>query len=237
MRATYEKREVRAEEIDDGLGIISIEGPLENKGDFWFDSYECILQRYKDLIYDDQVRAVVLKVDSPGGDAAGLNETANAMIRCKNETRKPVYAFADEGAYSAAYALCCPADFISLPEPGGVGSIGVIAALVSFVRAYDKEGMDLELIFSGDFKPDGNPDAPITDQARAHVQKRVDQLAGLYHRLVAESRGMSIKAVRDLQADTFYGHDAVVAGIADDVMGWDEFKTLVRAQMDLRASA
>lgn len=238
IRATYEKREVRPNDVDDGLGIMCIDGPLEHKGGWWFDDYECILQRFKDLMYDDQARAVLLKIDSPGGDAAGLNETVNAMIRCKRETGKPVYAYADEGAYSAAYALACSADFIALPAAGGVGSIGVIAALVSFVRQTEAAGIDLELIYNGSMKADGNPDAPITDQSRRHLQRRVDQLAGLYHELVASSRGLTVKQVRRLNADTFYGYDAVDAGIADDVMSLEMMLTVIRARLDgLRATA
>jgi len=232
MRATYEKREVRPSSVDDGIGIVCIDGPLDHKGGSWFDDYECIVQRYKDLMFDDQVRAVLLKIDSPGGDAAGLNETANAMIRCKLEAKKPVYAYADEGAYSAAYALACAADFIVLPEPGGLGSIGVIAALVSFVRQTEEAGIDLELVYNGDYKTDGNPDAPITDQSRKHLQRRVDQLAGIYHELVAGSRGMSVAKVRALQADTFYGYDALDAGLADDVMSLEMLLTVIRARLD-----
>jgi ClpP class serine protease len=222
MRAGYEQREIDPGCIADGVGVVVIEGELASKHGLWLDDYECILQRFRDTIYSDDVHCVLLKIDSPGGDASGLNETVDAAIECKEETGKPVYAYADEGAYSAAYALACIADEIYLPEPGGVGSIGVISGLMSRRRMLQEAGIDIELVMSGERKGDGNPDAPITEEAIAHVQRRVDQLAGIYWELVARTRGMSVKKVAALQADTFYGAEAVAAGLADDVMSLDE---------------
>lgn len=235
MRAVYEPREPNENCIVDGIGILCIDGPLESKAGWFFDDYECILQRYKDLIYSDDVRIVLLKIDSPGGDAAGLNEMVRAMIECRDDTGKLVVAFADEGAYSAAYAIACAADEIYLPEPGGLGSIGVISALVSTVRMNEKFGVDIELITSGDRKADGNPDAPITDEARAHVQRRVDQLAKIYWRLVSDARGMKVREVRNLEADTFYGYDAVEVGLADDVMSLDDVLRYLHESLRLTA--
>ncbi len=233
MRAMYEKREPDPSCIADGVGVLCIDGPLCNKPEPWgfFDDYESIVTRYKDLIYSDEVRVLVLKIDSPGGDAAGLNETVRAMIRCKDETGKRVCVYADEGAYSAAYALACVGDEIYLPEPGGLGSIGVISALVSAVKYNERMGLDVELITSGERKADGNPDAPITDEARAHVQRRVDQLARIYWELVADRREMSVKAVRELEADPFYGEEAVAAGLADDIMSLDDVLRLARESL------
>jgi ClpP class serine protease len=70
------------------------------------------------------------------------------------------------------------------------------------------------------------------------LQRRVDQLAGIYHELVASARGMTVAKVRGLQADTFYGYDALDAGLADDVMSLEELLTVIRARLDgLRATA
>lgn len=235
MSATYEPREPDPICVADGIGILCIDGPLEAKPSGWgfFDDYECILDRFRNLIYSDSVACVLLKIDSPGGDASGLDETVRAMMRCKAETKKPVYAYADEGAYSAAYALACAADEIYLPEPGGLGSVGVISAIVSVVKMNEKLGVDVELITSGSRKADGNPDAPITNEAKAHVQRRVDQLAAIYYDLVSETRDMSVKAVKAMQADTYYGAEAVEIGLADDVMSLDDVLRLAHERIGL----
>ncbi|MGA7122463.1 MAG: S49 family peptidase [Polyangiaceae bacterium] len=222
MRATYTQKKINPNCVAAGVGLVYVDGPLSAKPDFWFDDYECILDRYRDAIYSDETHCVLLKIDSPGGDAAGLNELVRAMKRCKEETGKPVYVFADEGAYSAAYAIACAADEIYLPEPGGLGSVGVISVIESQVRLLDKIGIDLEVVTSGKFKADGNPETPITDQAVEHVRRRVMGLARLYWRLVADSRPMSFAAVRAMQADTYYGSEAVGVGLADGIMSLDE---------------
>ena len=222
MRAVYEQHEADENVVAGGVGIVCIEGPLSNKPDWWFDNYESILDRYRDAIYSDETHCVLLKIDSPGGDAAGLNETVDAMKRCKDETGKPVYVYADEGAYSAAYAIACAGDEIYLPKAGGLGSVGVISVIESQVRMLDRIGIDIEVVTSGRFKADGNPETPITEQAVEHVRRRVMGLAKLYWRLVATSRGMSMSAVRGMQADTYYGDDAVTIGLADGIMSLDE---------------
>lgn len=236
MQAVYERREIDEGCVVEGIGLVYIDGPLDAKPSGWFDNYECILQRFRDIIYADETQCVLLKIDSPGGDANGLDETVRAMIRCKEETGKPVYAYADEGAYSAAFAIACAADEIYLPEPGGLGSVGVISCLVSVSRMNEKMGVDVELVTSGERKADGNPDAPITDEARDHVQRRVDQLAGIYYQLVSEARGMSVKAVKGMQADTYYGQEAVEIGLADGVMSLDDVLRLADETNGLLAS-
>lgn len=221
MQATYPHREVEdvAEMVGD-IAVICIDGPLESKPGYWgfFDDYESILCRFRSAIYSDDVSSVLLKIDSGGGSAAGLNECVDAMRKCKRETGKMVCAYVDEGAYSAAYALACVADEIYLPRSGGVGSIGVIVQLVSWAEANAKDGVRFEVITSGARKADFNPNVPISNAAIARVQARVDGLAKIYFQLVKDTRGVNAKS---LEADTFYGKDAVRRGLADYVMSLD----------------
>lgn len=220
MAATYRQREIEdCAELVGGVAVICVDGPLEAKpeGYWWsfFDDYESILCRFKNAMADEQVGAVLLKIDSPGGAAAGLNECVDAMLRCKAKAGKPVYVYADEGAYSAAYALACVGDEIYLPRAGGLGSIGVISGLVDVTEMNAKDGIRYEVVTSGARKADFNPNVPITNAAIARVQKRVDGLAKIYFQLVKATRGVD---GQKLEADTFYGKDAVKKGLADGVM-------------------
>ncbi len=223
MQATYYPREVEdIAEVVDGVAVLCIDGPLESKpsGSWWsyFDDYESILCRFRCAIEDDEICAVLLKIDSGGGSAAGLNECVDAMLKLKAEHGKPVCAYVDEGAYSAAYALACVADEIYLPRAGGVGSIGVIVQLLDWTEANKKDGLRFEVITSGARKADFNPNVPLSGAAIARVQARVDGLAKIYFQLVKDSRGV---AAKKLEADTFYGKDAVKIGLADGVMSLD----------------
>ena len=235
MQATYRQRDVEdvAEIVDGGIAVMCIEGPLESKAGSswwcWFDDYESILERFKSAIESEDVRAVLLKIDSPGGSAAGLNECVDAMLRLKVTSGKPVVAYADEGVYSAAYALACVADEIYLPRAGGVGSIGVISSLCDITKMNEKDGVRVEVVTSGARKADFNPNVPITGAAIARVQSRVDGLAKLYWELVKETRGVSAKK---LEADTFYGPDAVKRGLADGVMSLEDVLASLSGTLD-----
>lgn len=204
------------------VAVLTIDTPLESKpGSSWwgyFDDYESILCRFRNAIEDGEVKSILLKIDSPGGAAQGLNECVDAMIALKKKSGKRVVTFADEGAYSAAYAIACVGDELYLPRAGGLGSIGVVSCLVDYSEANAKHGIRVEVITSGKRKADGNPNVPMSDGARAHVQRRVDSLAKLFFGLVAKSRHMHRADVRALEADTFYGKKAVKRGLADDVL-------------------
>ena len=221
-------------ELHGDIAVICIDTPLESKasayGWGYFDDYESLLCRFENAINSEEVRSVLLKIDSPGGAAQGLNACVDAMIKAKKKAGKPVIAFADEGAYSAAYALACVADAIYLPKAGGLGSIGVIARIVDVTEADKKDGIRVETITTGKRKADGDPHVPVSKEAIAHLQRRVDGLGELYFKLVAEARdGLD---ARSLQADTYYGKDAVKQGLADKVMSLDHLVKRMATDLD-----
>lgn len=213
--------------MDNGIAVLHVEGPLEHKAGWCWDSYESIVDRVREAAEDEDVRALVFKFDSPGGDVAGLNEAVAEIERIKEASGKPIYAYANELAASAAYALACAADEIWLPEAAGVGSIGVISVLAEMTERDKKEGYHFEVIASGERKPDGNPHIKISDGARKRCEKRIDTLAGMFFELVARSRGLSAKKVEAYEADVFFGQDAVQTRLADGVSSWPDFLSLV----------
>lgn len=235
MAASYEPREEpQIEIVEGGIAVITIEGALESKrgGAWWayFDDYESIMQRFHEALDMPEVRAILLKIDSPGGMAAGLNATVDAMRKLKKRSDKLVVAYADEKCCSAAYALACVADAIYLPPAAEIGSIGVTSTMVDATAANKKAGIRVAVLTSGKRKADGNPDVELTREAMDHVQERVDHLAGIYFRLVERARGIPAKQVAALEADTFDGKHAVSAGLADAV--W----TLERTLQEMRSA-
>lgn len=234
---SYQAHDVEdvAEVIDGGIAVLNIETPLEDKpGNWWsfFDDYESIFCRFANAIESDDVRGVLIKGDSPGGTASGLNELVDAMLRLKAKTRKPVWTYADEGMYSAAFAIACVGDKIFLPRAGGLGSVGVVSQMVSVSENNRKNGVDYRVYTSGARKADGNPNLPISSGAEAHVQRRVDQLAKIFWKLVASERHVSRSFVRSLEADTFYGKDAVRQKLADGVCSLETCVSEFRKTLD-----
>lgn len=230
--------------------VVRISGPLEYHDDGCGDSYECIVDRVTDAMAggtdgdddtDDQYpppSAVVLRIDSPGGVVAGLGETIKRLRGLSKATGIPLIAYVDETAYSAGYGLCCACDEIYLPRSGFCGSIGVISTLVDQVAADEKMGLKFVVITSGERKADGHPHVPITDAMVDEERPRVDTLAMQFFKVVNRARGLSIDTIRGFQASRFLGKEAVRAGVADGIMGWDELiETLDKTPADQKALA
>lgn len=201
--------------------IVNIRGELEHHDGFGNDSYEGIYCRVAEAFTSDAER-VILRIDSPGGVVSGLNETVKAIRRLKETTGKALIAFVDELAASAAYGLATAADEIYLPPSAIVGSVGVISQMVSVSEADKKAGIDVQVITSGERKADGHMHAPLTDDAVAAERVRVMQAAQAFWKMVAKSRGMSVDEVRGLEAAIFMGRKAVAAGLADELMSFED---------------
>lgn len=209
-------------DLQKGVAVYDIEGPLTQRGWLCWQGYDSIGRDLERALADARVRQVLLRVNSPGGAAAGAFEGARRMRRMVQASGKRVVAFADEMAFSAGYCLACVADEIALPEPGSVGSVGVIAGLQSYARAMEKAGLDTRILTSGAEKADGHPALPLDADAIARAQARVDALADIFVRWVSERRGMAPEAVRGLEAGIRMGRTAVDARLADRVVSFHD---------------
>ncbi len=217
------------------VAVVAIDGPLAQRawscmGMFGGDGYDAIEARVRAALADVQVGAVVLRVDSPGGEVAGCFEAVRAIRAAAADARKPLVAYADELACSAAYALACACDAIVLPDTGAVGSVGVIAALTDESAALAAEGLAVHLITSGAAKADGHPAVPLSADARARIQAEVDYLADVFALEVGAARGMAAADVRALEARVLYGPQAVAAGLADQVGNLQDAITRARVR-------
>lgn len=208
------------EEGDDGercdpVRVVQIRGPLVHHASWWWCSYEDVCHEFQEALDDPACEAVVLRIDSPGGYAAGMGEAVRAMREAKARAGKPVLAYVDEFACSAAYGLATVADEIWLPASGTVGSVGTMLALCDETKANQLAGLRVEVITSGEQKADGHPDVPLTSATLARFRERVTTLAGLFVAQVAEARRMAPEAVSGLQAGVFLGQRALEVGLAD----------------------
>jgi capsid assembly protease len=217
--------------LEGGVAVLAIDGPLAQRGGWWWDGYESISKKFKAALDDRTVQAILLRIDSPGGAVAGCFEACRAMRAMADATGKPVIAYVDEMACSAAYALACVADSIVMPETGVVGSVGVITALWDISRALDEAGITVRVITSGARKADGRSDVPMSDEAVKKVQSTIDYLAGLFGEWVAERRPFDdAAAVLALEADVFWGAEGVTRQLADQVGSFDQAVALTSAR-------
>jgi len=200
----------------DGCAVVDVRGPLENHAHAWCDSYEDILARVQ-AACATSARAVVLRLDSPGGDAHGCFEAALAIRAACDAAGKPLLGYVEGECASAAYALASQCHSITIAISALVGSIGVLSSREDITAMNAARGLRVALVMSGSRKGDGHPDMPITDAELANTQSIVDSMAAVFFDLVAQGRGLKPVAVAQLQARVFHGEAAVQVGLADAV--------------------
>ncbi len=164
---------------------------------------------------DPSVRAVVLRINSPGGSAAGAQEIALELGRLR-EVGKPVVAsIADVGA-SGAYWVACGSDLVVVNPGSLTGSIGVYLELTLLEELYEKLGVDFEVFKSGPHKDMGTALRPPTDAERAILQAMVDDIFEQFVDTVAAGRSLDRDRVLELaDGRLFTGRQAVDLGLAD----------------------
>ncbi len=207
-----------------GAAVIQIDGTLVQKlGTLQpysgMTGYDGIRQNFLTALYDDDVEAIVLDIDSPGGEVAGCFDLVDTIYNARGE--KPIWAILNESAYSAGYALASAADHVTVPRTGGTGSIGVISMHVDWSQALTDSGVKVTFITYGDRKADGHPEIPLSDEALTNFQTDIDAMGELFVETVARNRGIAASAVRDTQAATYLGERGVALGLADAVMAPD----------------
>jgi signal peptide peptidase SppA len=207
---------------DDGIAVVSILGTLVRRSSYLgaasgLTSYHEIEAMAETAFADPRARAVLLEIDSSGGEAGGVFDLAVRLRQLSKETGKPLWAVADESALSAAYAIASAAEQIWVPQTAEIGSIGVVALHTDHCEADAKEGVSYTYIYAGQHKVDGNPHQPLSPEVHGRIQTDVDVLYGQFVGLVAQHRSLSEQQIRSTDADVFRGKSAVKAGLADHV--------------------
>jgi len=206
----------RASELVGDVELIDVCGPISQHDDYWTDSFDAILGRVVVACARQETKAIVLKLDSPGGDAQGCIDCARAIEAACAVAGKPLYAYVDGQACSAAYALACIAERIYIGTTSFAGSIGVALAREDVSARLANNGVRVAVIASGARKLDGNPSQPITDDELRAQQELVDAMASALFEHVAAHRGLAVEAVAAFDARVFAGKAAIVAGLADE---------------------
>ncbi len=209
----------------DGIAVIGVSGTLVKKAS-WLDavsgmqSYESIRADFQDAVRDPRIQGILLDVDSPGGEVGGLFDLADEIYNAR--AQKPVYAIADDDAYSAAYAIASSADRLFVTRTGGVGSIGVIALHMDQSGFDEKAGRKYTAIFAGARKNDFNPHEALSSSAKDELQLEIDRLYGMFVGAVARNRGMKPALVRNTEAGLYFAEKSINAGLADQVGTFDD---------------
>jgi signal peptide peptidase SppA len=142
------------------------------------------------LVSDKQIKAVAMVYDSPGGSVAGVKELGDKIRAARDQ--KKIVGIADPMAASAAYWLLSQSSTAWVSETGQVGSIGVITGHEDISKMEESLGVKTTLIASSPYKAEASPYGPLSDEARAELQSKVNA----YHQMFVESvaKGRGVKA-------------------------------------------
>lgn len=192
-------------------------------------------QALAELAKNAAARAVLVRIDSPGGTVVG-GETLYRRLRQIAE-HKPVVAVMGELATSAAYMTAIGSDWIIAREGTLTGSIGVIIQAADFTGMLDKLGIKPETVKSSPLKAQPNPLEPFSPAAREATQRVVADVYQMFSGLVQQRRHLSgdqLAAVAD--GSIFTGRQAHANGLIDAIGGEDEARSWLESARGVAAS-
>jgi protease-4 len=215
--------------------IITIGGPImaEGDGSLWGDgttsATELVdeLQRARD---DDNIRSVILMINSPGGSAVASDEIAQAVKDVRAQNKTVVAVIREEGA-SGAYWIASSTDHIIANRMSVTGSIGVISSYLQFDEFLDDWNVTYNRLTAGDQKDLGDPFTHLTPQGREFLQAKLDRVHVFFIEEVARNRNMSVEKVTLLADGRFYlGVEALDVGLVDQLGGKPEALAYLEAR-------
>jgi len=174
------------------------------------------LDMLKDIDRSSEVKAVILRIDSPGGTTAGSEALYDELIKIGK--KKPIVAVMDTVAASGGYITAIAADHIVARGNTITGSIGVIFQFPEVSRLLDMLGIKMEEIKSGELKAEPNPYKPVSEKARAVANEMVQDSFAWFTGLVAERRKLPLAEVMVLSDGRVYtGRQAVKVKLVDEL--------------------
>lgn len=220
-----------------GIMTIPIVGGLYHRGTEMdamsgIASYSSLNNTMVKALDDPQVKGILLDIDSPGGEAGGCFSFADTV---RNMSRiKPIWAVANSGAASAAYAIGSAASKFYAARDAMVGSIGVVWLHMDYSKHLEQQGVVASYVYAGQHKTDGNPFEPLEGEAKAEIQNLIDQRYEQFVSLVAANRSLSPEQVRATEAREYLADEAANIGLIDGVMSYAEARQAMASELSLR---
>ena len=203
------------------IAVIPVEGVIN-------DETATRVNRYlKQYATDARVKAIMLRVDSPGGGVAASQEIYREVRRAREEHKKTVVVSMGTVAASGGYYIACPANRI-IANPGTItGSIGVIAEWLNYKDLVGWAKLRPEVFKSGEFKDTGSPTREMTERERQYFQSMITELYNQFVKAVADGRSgkkdLDEAQVRKLaDGRVFTGQSALENGLVDEIGNYED---------------
>src|SRR5216117_4585188 len=208
----------------DKIAVITMRGLISSSlpctvSDSMVDDMRAALQQARD---DSRVKAIVLEIDSPGGEVTASDEIYSAVV--KTRARKPVVVYMDSLAASGGYYVSCGGKFLMANETTITGSIGVIIQTLNYEQLFNKVGLASVIFKSGKFKDMLNGARPITPEEREYIQSFIMKTYDKFLGIVAKERNLSANLLRNTIADgrILSGRDALQNKLIDGLGELDD---------------
>lgn len=209
--------------VQDGVAIVPLVGVLAKRANLLMQisgatSTQIVGQWLDAAAEDPKVHAIVLEVDSPGGQVDGVQTLAQQVMQIRE--RKPVAAWISGYGLSGAYWIASAAERVVLADQTtAVGSIGVVATHIDVSRRESAMGVKTTEITAGRYKRVTSQYEPLTEEGRQSIQEQVDAVYSVFVEAVAAHRDVPVDTVLSDMADgrVFIGQRAIDVGLVDGV--------------------
>lgn len=219
--------------MEDFIGIVKVDGDMMDSADSSYFStggynHDATVEYIEALSEADNNVGILLYVNSGGGYSYIGDDLYLELMEYKEETGRPIYAYFDSIAASAAYYAAMSADEIYANRMTTTGSIGVYMTVYDMTELYDKLGVEEYMIRSGDNKGIGGGGQEVTEEYLAIEQAQVDEMYELFIDVIEQGRGMNrddIYALAD--GRTFTASQALENGLIDGISRYEEYQEQV----------
>ncbi|WP_437203478.1 S49 family peptidase [Planctomicrobium sp. SH664] len=207
------------------VAVIEIRGPLQ-KDPSWITwlfrgtATRQIRQQVQAATKSSTIETILIVIDSPGGTVSGTADLADDIRRAA-ET-KPVIAFVEDMAASAAYWIASQATHVFCNRTATIGSIGTLLVVEDTSGVYEANGVKVHRIRTGNFKGIGVDGVPVADEEIAHLQQLVNTQNSLFLQAIRDGRKLSAEQLKRVSnAELFIGQQAVDVGLVDGIRTFD----------------
>ncbi len=197
----------------DKVGVVEINGLITKSLP--------VLKNLRKFSEDDHIKAIVVRIDSPGGAVGPSQEIMREIEKVRQ--KKKVVASLGTVAASGGYYVACAADLIMCNPGTATGSIGVIMRLANVEQLVKKLGVDFHTLQSGDLKDLGSPFRPMTPEERAVLQALLDDIHQQFIADIARNRKLPLEKVKKLADGRVYtGQSAKELGLVDELGNFED---------------
>ncbi|HDM09518.1 MAG: signal peptide peptidase SppA [Deltaproteobacteria bacterium] len=212
----------------DKIGVIPIEGPIA--------SSRSIVNQLVKFKKDKGIKAIILRIDSPGGGVGPSQEIYREVMRTRSQ--KKVIASMGAVAASGGYYIASAADKI-VANPGTLtGSIGVIMEFFQIQELLKKLGVGMEIIKSGEFKDIGSPHRKLTEKEKKLLQNLISDIQTQFVNAVAKGRNLPIEKIRKIaDGRILSGEQAKDLGLVDQLGNFQDAIELAKKMAGIKGEA